>query len=80
MLTLTFIFLVERGFKTETNYEEKKLKALLREADKLSVKKVLILGEDEYKAGKILLKDMETGAQEEIALNQIIEKLKETHV
>jgi len=70
----------KEGFKTETNYEEKKLKALLREADKLSVKKVLILGEDEYKAGKILLKDMETGAQEEIALNQIIEKLKETHV
>ncbi len=67
----------EANFKVEVLYEEKSLKALLREADKLSSKKVLILGENEIKEGKILLKDMLRGTQEKISLENLISKLKE---
>ncbi len=67
----------EANFKVEVLYEEKSLKALLREADKLASKKVLILGENEIKEGKILLKDMLRGTQEKISLENLIPKLKE---
>lgn len=70
----------EADLKVEVLYEEKSLKALLREADKLSSKKVLILGEEEIKEGKVLLKDMLQGTQEKISLEKLIPKLKEEFI
>ncbi|MCS7199512.1 MAG: histidine--tRNA ligase [Caldimicrobium sp.] len=67
----------EENFKVEAFFEDRSLKAMLREADKLGVKKVLILGEDELKEGVIILKDMEKGVQERIKREGLIQRLKE---
>ncbi len=55
----------------ETDYLNRSLKAQMREADRQKTKKVLIIGEDEIKKGKAVLKDMESGEQEEIELSQL---------
>jgi histidyl-tRNA synthetase len=43
----------------------------MKEANRQKAKKVLIIGEDEIKKGKAILKDMESGEQKEIALDRI---------
>lgn len=57
-------------------YEEKSMKAQMKRADKLGSTKVLILGEDEVKEGKIVLKDFSTGTQEKYDINEILNILK----
>ncbi len=61
----------KKGVKTEVSYEEKSLKALLRHADRLGSKTVLILGEDELKKKTALLKFMDTGQQEELNFSDL---------
>ena len=65
----------ERGIKSFAFFEERSLKATLREADKLGASFVLILGEDELKENKIILKDMRQGSQEKISFHEIFERL-----
>ena len=60
----------------ETDYLNRSLKAQMREADRQRAKKVLIIGEDEIKKGKAILKDMESGEQEEMKLEKIKESFK----
>ncbi|BAU23379.1 histidyl-tRNA synthetase [Caldimicrobium thiodismutans] len=66
------------GFKIDAFFEERSLKALLREADKRGVKFALILGENELKEGKILVKDLHKGMQKLVEENQLLEILKES--
>lgn len=62
----------KEGFFVETGlYEEKSLKAQMREADSLSVKVVLILGEDELNRKVITLRNMLTQEQKEINLENL---------
>ena len=56
--------------------EDDKLKKKFNYADKLSVKYVIIIGQDEVKQNKFTLRNMENGNQELLELNHIIEKLK----
>jgi histidyl-tRNA synthetase len=56
--------------------EEKSMKAQMKRADKVGATKVLILGEDEVKEGKIVLKDFATGTQEKYDINEILNILK----
>ncbi len=63
------------GIRTEMDYGEKSLKSQMRRADRLGVKFVLILGEEELKREKAILRDMESKIQEEIPLNEILDKL-----
>lgn len=56
--------------------EDDKLKKKFNYADKLSVKYVIIIGQDEVERNKFTLRNMENGNQELLELNQIIEKLK----
>lgn len=56
--------------------EDDKLKRKFNYADKLSVKYVIIIGQDEVEQNKFTLRNMENGNQELLELNQIIEKLK----
>uniref|UniRef100_A0A832LXX4 Histidine--tRNA ligase n=1 Tax=Caldimicrobium thiodismutans TaxID=1653476 RepID=A0A832LXX4_9BACT len=67
----------ERGFKVEALYEDRSLKAMLREADKRGAKLVLILGEKELEEGRIILKDMERGEQESVPLDGLLSKVNE---
>jgi histidyl-tRNA synthetase len=55
----------------DMDYLNRSLKAQMKEANRQKAKKVLIMGEDEIKKGKAILKDMETGEQKEIELEKI---------
>jgi histidyl-tRNA synthetase len=63
--------------RTMMDYEGRSLKAQMRRADKNGARYVLILGDDEQRAGKALLRDMADGKQEEIPLSSICERLVE---
>jgi histidyl-tRNA synthetase len=66
-----------QGIRVELDYEGKSLKSQMRRADKLKAEYVLILGEDEMKRGKAALRNMGNKVQEEIALKDIVNTLKE---
>src|SRR5512139_3856008 len=65
------------GIRAELDYESKSLKSQMRRADKLKARSVLILGGEELKRGKAVLRNMENKIQEEIALKDIVKVLKE---
>jgi len=64
------------GINTEIYFDEKKIKAKFKYADKLKIPYVIAIGEDEINSGKFALKNMETGEQEALAIEEIIERLK----
>ncbi len=57
-----------QGIRAELDYEGKSLKSQMRRADKLKAQYVLILGEDELKKGRAVLRNMESKFQEEIPI------------
>jgi histidyl-tRNA synthetase len=65
-----------QGIRAELDYEGKSLKSQMRRADKLKVRYVLILGEEELKRGKAVLRDMESKSQEEVPINSLLDALK----
>jgi histidyl-tRNA synthetase len=64
------------GIPAELDYEGKSLKSQMRRADKLKTRYVLILGEEELKKGRAVLRNMKTKSQEEIPMPGIVEVLK----
>jgi len=64
------------GIKAEIDYEGRSLKAQMRRAGKLNSRYVLIIGEEELKTGRAILRDMGKKVQEEIGLDQAIEEIK----
>jgi histidyl-tRNA synthetase len=64
------------GVRAELDYEGKSLKSQMRRADKLKAKYVLIMGEEELKRGRAVLRNMETKSQEEIPMSNLLETLK----
>ncbi|MEJ2286902.1 MAG: His/Gly/Thr/Pro-type tRNA ligase C-terminal domain-containing protein, partial [Desulfobacterales bacterium] len=46
-----------------------------KRADRLGAACVLIVGENELKEGRAILRDMETKVQEEVALEGLVEEL-----
>jgi len=65
------------GIWAELDYGGKSLKSQMRRADKLKARFVLILGENELKQGKVVLRNMETKSQEEIPISDLINNIKE---
>lgn len=63
------------GYWVETEYGPRGLKAQMKRADRMGARKVLILGDNELQAGYVVLRDMETKAQENLGLDQLIETL-----
>ena len=63
----------QRGGVTFLDYEQKSLKAQLREADKAGCRLVAILGDSEAKAQAMTLKDLEQGTQESVAFDVFAE-------
>lgn len=53
-----------------------KMKKQMKYANDISVKYVAIVGEEELQSGLIQLKEMKTGEQEELSLEELISKLK----
>ena len=63
------------GINTEIYLNNKKLKAKFKYADKLEIPYVIVLGEDEINAKEITLKDMKTGNEEKLPMDE--NKIKE---
>ncbi len=64
------------GIRAELDYEGKSLKSQMRRADKLKARYTLILGEEELKRGKAVLRNMGTKSQEEISLQGFIDTVR----
>ena len=59
------------GIKTEIYLNNKKLKAKFKYADKLEIPYVIVIGEDEISKNIFKLKDMKTGEEKEINMDDI---------
>ena len=65
------------GINTDVYLEDKKIKAKFKYADKLQIPYVAIIGDEEEKKGTVSIKNMQTGEQEQVSIEEVIEKLKE---
>jgi len=65
------------GIRAELDYEGRSLKSQMRRADKLKARYVLIMGEEELKKGRAVLRNMVDKSQEEIPLKDLLTTLKE---
>ncbi|MGE6259523.1 histidine--tRNA ligase [Heyndrickxia sporothermodurans] len=64
------------NFSAEKDYLDRKMKAQFKAADRINARFVAILGEDELQKEIVLLKDMESGKQTEIAINDFVAQFK----
>jgi histidyl-tRNA synthetase len=62
----------QKNISCDTDYLQRSLKAQMKEANRLKAEKVLIIGEEEMKKGKAVLRDMQTGEQKEIELDRVV--------
>ncbi|MEW6008361.1 MAG: histidine--tRNA ligase [Candidatus Omnitrophota bacterium] len=74
---LTLAKLRNNKICADIDYTNRSLKAQMRRANNENAHIVAILGEDEVKADKVSLKDMQTGKQETYPSEQLIDKVKE---
>ncbi|MEK7286304.1 MAG: histidine--tRNA ligase [Nitrospirota bacterium] len=75
-LLLPMLFsLRQKKIKTEMGNPIRSLKNQIKQADKLSAKYLLIVGDTELQTGKGILRNMSTHAQEEVSLANPIETL-----
>ena len=65
------------GINTEIYFDNKKIKAKFKYADRLNIPYVIVIGEDEIQSGMLTIKNMQEGTQEQLPIEKIIEKLKE---
>ena len=63
------------GIRTEVYLNNKKLKVKFKYADKLQIPYVIVIGENEIAENKFKLKNMETGEEKELTIEEI-EKIK----
>jgi histidyl-tRNA synthetase len=66
----------ETGIAVAMEFEDRKMKKAMTAADKSRARYALIIGENEMHNGKYGLKNLATGEQESLALEEIISKLK----
>lgn len=59
------------NFKVDFDYLARSVKAQMREANKYKTKFVLFVGGEEYKNGKVQLKNMESGDQQILSLDEL---------
>lgn len=65
----------EAKINTEIYLEDKKIKAKFKYADKLNIQFAVVIGDDEIANDKVTLKNMTTGEQETLPIENVIEKL-----
>ncbi len=66
----------ENNLACDMDYLSRKMKAQMKAADRLQAKLVLILGDDELANKKAILRNMKSGEQLEVALQDIIATIK----
>lgn len=67
----------QAGVAADKDYLDRKMKAQMKSADRLQARVVLILGEDELARGVVRVKHMADGNEEEVARDQVIERVRE---
>ena len=65
------------GIKADVDLNNKKFRKLMNYADKIKVEKIALMGPKELEDGKITIKDMVSGNQELIDIENIVEYVKE---
>ena len=65
----------DAGFKADLDHAARSMKAQFKYANKLGVKKVVVLAGDELEKGVVKLRDMENSTEEEIARDEIVARL-----
>ncbi len=65
----------EAKINTEIYLQDKKIKAKFKYADKLNIPFAIVIGDDEIANDKVTLKNMTTGEQETLPIEEIIKKL-----
>lgn len=63
------------GIQTQIYFEQKKFKAKIGYADKLSIPFAIFLGEDEIAKNQVALKNLTTGEQESLSIDECIAKI-----
>jgi histidyl-tRNA synthetase len=64
------------NIKTEIDLSRKKLKKLLNTANKLKAKYVILVGKNDLDENNVTIKDMDSGDQEKIAIDDIVKYIK----
>ncbi len=57
------------------DFEERRLRRLMAQADRVRARYAVLIGEDELAAGRYTLRDMRTGAQEALSEDALVQKL-----
>ena len=65
-----------KGVSAEKDLMSRSLKAQMKYADKIGAEYTAVIGDDEISAGKITLKNMKTGEQQEVEINKLHDLLK----
>lgn len=65
----------KNGIQADKDYLDRKMKGQFKAADRYNAKYVVILGEEELKKNTVLLKEMDTGEQQELQMNQLADTL-----
>ncbi|OUM96052.1 MAG: histidine--tRNA ligase [Thermobacillus sp. ZCTH02-B1] len=67
----------QAGFKADRDYARRSMKAQLKAADRLKARYAAILGDDELSRGEIALKEMASGEQRTVRLEELVHHLTE---
>ena len=65
----------DAGLSARMDYAGRSMKSQMKQADKANARYALILGEDELAKGVVTLRDMESSGQEQVAREEIVNKL-----
>ncbi|NQT33089.1 MAG: histidine--tRNA ligase [Candidatus Omnitrophica bacterium] len=68
------------GIPCQMDHSGRSFKGQMRKADKEGKRFVVLLGEDEIKSGKVLVKDMKLGEQKMLTFEEAVEELKREQV
>ena len=66
----------KNGIKVDVDLNGKKFKKLMNYADKIKVPKMVIIGAKDLEEGKVTIKDMVSGSQELVDIDNIAEYIK----
>jgi histidyl-tRNA synthetase len=66
----------QAGIATTLAVDDRSLKAQLKQANALGFSHAVIIGEEELRAGSVMLRDMAKGEQTQLSPDEVIRKLK----
>jgi histidyl-tRNA synthetase len=67
------------GARVDIDHRDVSVKAQFKRADRLGARFTGVVGDDELAAGKVMLKDMKTGEQRQVSLEELAATLEKSH-